>query len=225
MTVFAGDEDLLRRFRAGDRQALSTVYWHYVDAVELFLRRCLAGAQRRGWRPDAELADIMQDVFVKAFSERARIAYDPAREYRPFLLTIARNVLVDRLRTSAREVRLDGAAVEALADGLGAAADPPAPWADPQAMLVVEGYVAALSDSERAVYRERYERCRSQEHTAHALGITRQRVRTLENKLRTGLSRALARAQLARTVSGGAPSCVPPAAEESGATLAKRSGP
>ena len=88
MTVFAGDQDLLRRFRAGDRQALSTVYWHYVDAMELFLRGCLGGAQRQGWRADAELADIMQDVFVKAFSERARLAYDPAREYRPFLMTI-----------------------------------------------------------------------------------------------------------------------------------------
>jgi len=92
-------------------------------------------------------------------------------------------------------------------------------------MLVVEGYLAGLADSERAVYRERYERCRSQEHTAQALGMTRQNVRTLENRLRVGLSRALARAQLARVASGITPSRGPPRAPESGETLAKGSLP
>jgi DNA-binding XRE family transcriptional regulator len=41
------------------------------------------------------------------------------------------------------------------------------------------------------VYQQRYIASATQEEAARVLGITRQRLRTLENKLRRGLARAL----------------------------------
>jgi RNA polymerase sigma factor (sigma-70 family) len=213
MTVFAKDKELLRRFRAGDRQALATVYWHYFDTVAVLLRRCLAAADRRGWSPQADVADVLQDVFVKAFAERVRLVYDDRREYRPFLMAIARNTLVDHLRGAPREIQLDPATIEALVGSQTSQETHESaeqlPWADPQTMLLVDHYVAGLAEAERAVYLERYVRCRSQEHAAQALGMTRQKVRTLEGKLRGGLARELARSRLSAADSERRSSSVP----------------
>jgi RNA polymerase sigma factor (sigma-70 family) len=206
MTVFVGDHDLLRRFRAGDREALSTVYWHYVGAVDALLRRSLAAT---GWGWDtsmcADVADIAQEIFVKAFADKARHAYDPQRTYKPFLMSIARNALVDYLRGLSREAKLDIAQIDGLLMVDDAPPTEPLPWTDPQLMLVVEGYVAGLAAPERSVYLERYVHCRSQEHAAAALGMSRQRIRTLENRLRSGLSREVARWRLAATPSRSIP--------------------
>jgi RNA polymerase sigma factor (sigma-70 family) len=199
MTVFASDKELLRRFRTGDRRALATVYWHYVDAVAVLLRRCLAAADHGGWDAQADLADLLQDIFVKAFAERVRLAYDDRREYRPYLLAIARTALVDHLRRTPRKVRLDPATIEALVGVQTQKTHESAeqlPWADPQTMLLVDHYVARLAEAEHAVYLERYVQCRSQEQAAQALGMTRQQVRTLEGRLRRGLARELARSRL-----------------------------
>jgi RNA polymerase sigma factor (sigma-70 family) len=228
MTVFATDKDLLLRFRAGDRRALATVYWHYVHSVELLLRRCLAAADRRGWGARADVADVLQDVFVKAFAERARLAYDCRQEYRPFLMAIARNALVDHFRGASREIQLDPATIEEL---VGAPTQPThdsadeLPWADPQTMLVVERYVAALAESERAVYLERYVRCHSQEHAAQALSMTRQQVRTLEGRLRGGLARELARSRLRAAASDRGSSRISPPESAQISAASPESGP
>jgi RNA polymerase sigma factor (sigma-70 family) len=204
MTVFAHNAELLQRFREGERQALSTVYWHYVDSVAGRLRRSLAVAARPGHvsGPSADLADVVQDVFVKAFATQARLAYDPSREYAPFLMAIARNTLIDYLRRASREVRLDVAAIERIIDASDQGAGDASPWADPQTMVLVDRYVASLTADERGVYLERYVRCHSQELAAQTLGMSRQQVRTVEGRLRTGLARELARARL--SVSRGA---------------------
>ncbi len=205
MTIFTCNEDLLVRFRAGDHDALCTVYRHYVDGAETLLRRCLAaGGGSWGLSPSSDLSDILQDVFVKAFSAPARLAYDGRREYRPFLLTIARRTLIDHLRSVPRRIRSDRNAIDGLI-AVDPYAEDPVPWADPQTILLAERYVAALSDPEREVYVERYVRCRSQGHSALALGLTRQRVRTIEGKLRSGLARALSRATLGAPVLRGPP--------------------
>jgi RNA polymerase sigma factor (sigma-70 family) len=201
MTVFANDDKLLRRFRAGDREALSTVYWHYVASVEVLLRKCLATAGPNPWsvRSSADLRDLLQDIFVKAFAERARLAYDERRAYRPFLMQIARNTLIDHLRSASREIQFDVANIDSFVASETLDVVDEGPWADPNTMVLVEGYVASLTDPERSVYLERYVRCRSQQHAAHALGMTRQQVRTVETKLRGGLARALAHSKLAKS--------------------------
>ncbi len=202
MTVFVGDHDLLRRFRAGDREALASVYWHYIGSVDALLRRSLA-ATGRAWDTGicADVADLAQEIFVKAFSDKARHAYDAQRTYKPFLMSIARNALVDYLRGLSREARLDIVQIEGLSVLDDSQRAEPLLWTDPQLMSVVERYVASLAAPEGAVYLERYVHSRSQEDAANALGLSRQRIRTLENRLRVGLSREIARWRLSATPS------------------------
>src|SRR5579863_3868946 len=94
------DPVLLAAFRRGDREALERVYSLHVRDVEDRVRGVLA---RMGRLEPADLADLVQDAFLQAFSDRAREQYDGQRDYGPFLLTISRNVVVDWIRRSARE--------------------------------------------------------------------------------------------------------------------------
>jgi RNA polymerase sigma factor (sigma-70 family) len=196
MTVFDGDSELLRRFRAGDREALSTVYWFYVDRVERALYRGLRLTPWDAARRSAEVDDLAQEVFVRAFAERVRYAHDATRPYGPFLMTVARNALVDLLRRSARERHMDPGQIELLVGSDLPTEHDESPWADAKTMALVERYVAGLSEPEQRVYFQRYTCGRSQAQSAEELGLSRRQLRTLEARVRAGLSRVVARARL-----------------------------
>jgi RNA polymerase sigma factor (sigma-70 family) len=191
MTLFREEPDLLRRFRAGEKDALERVYWTYVERVETIIRRgwwAASGARVPG-APPAEVADLVHEVFVRAFTHR--LGYDGLREYAPFIGTIARNVLATwaRSRGKVAELPADGDLAPAPVD------DEPA-WASEAVTRVVERYLGALPPALAGVHRERFALGHSQEAAAANLGLTRQRVRTLEHKLRRGLDKALRKAQL-----------------------------
>jgi RNA polymerase sigma factor (sigma-70 family) len=184
MTVFRDRPELLRAFRNGRRDALEAVYWHYVDAIEKLawreLMRILPTAARQ------EIADLVHDVFARAFTERARLGYDGIRDYGPYLFTLARNTIVDWARRHGREVPIEARPEEAAVE------EPPV--ADAATMRVVTAYLAALPPDLAAVHEQRNVLARSQEQAAAALGISRQQLRTREKHLRDGLARALAAA-------------------------------
>jgi RNA polymerase sigma factor (sigma-70 family) len=181
------------------------VYWEYVGPVASLIRRALAsvGKEAAGRRNGCiDLADVVQDVFIKAFGTRARLAYDGVREYRPLLMTIACNTFVDHLRRRSREVLVDLAALERL--GALATTEPEVEaWADRETMGLVESYVQSLPPEQRTVYVQRYVHCRSQTEAAAAIGLSRQQLRTMEGHLHAGLAREIRRAQLR-------PSTLPP---------------
>jgi RNA polymerase sigma factor (sigma-70 family) len=146
---------------------------------------------------DGTVADLVQEVFVHAFSRSARLAYDGIREYGRLLLTIARNSLIDYLRQRTREEPVDPLQLQQFLDQETSVGVDESPWTDPQLTTLVQHYVATLPEREHAVYVERYAQNKSQSQAANALGLTRQQIRTLEGRVRGGLSRELARAKLA----------------------------
>jgi RNA polymerase sigma factor (sigma-70 family) len=192
MPLFRERPDLLSGFRRADRAALETVYWAYVDRVEHIIRY---GFHRVGYRmsgaPESDVADVVQEVFAKAFGERARLSYDGLREFGPFLATIARNVLTSWLRKK-------GKPALPLEEDVELPSEPyeEPPWVDPAVSAVLDAYLAALPAALTAVHRERFELGRSQAAAAEALGLSRQQIRTLEQKLKDGLERALREAGL-----------------------------
>ena len=106
MPIFEQQPSLLRRFREGEREALSAVYRFYFDDVyRLGQHGFVTRDGLRGGRiePEADRVDFVQDVFVKAFASDARLSYDGLRPYRPFLLRIARNLRVDLARRAGRD--------------------------------------------------------------------------------------------------------------------------
>ena len=185
------DRELLESFRRGDREALERVYRSQVAGVESFVAARLARARRFS---AANLADLVQDVFLRAFSPSARTSYDGERDYAPFLITIARNVLIDWLRRSAREL-VDEHEVEALVD---APAPTPSEEAlfEPELVNAARSYVESLSPELRGVHEQRFVKAEPQRSAAEALGVSRQNLRTLERKLLDGLRRALRSAEL-----------------------------
>ena len=197
MPIFHGKPDLLRRFRAGERSALAAVYDAYADKVGRLVRRGIilrktGGAPVTGIyvSPD-DFLDLTQEAFVKAFSASSRLGYDGVRDYEPYLLTIARNVLVDWLRRRGGVVPFEPQFLDSVASDQ-PALDDRAPWETTESLTVLEDYLAGLSPELARVHQHRYLEGLSQEAAARAMGISRQSLRTLEARVQSGLSDALA---------------------------------
>ena len=81
--VFAGKPDLLSRFRQGDSSALETVYWAYVEQVTRIVQAVMNSYAAANGEPvklrATELGDLVQEVFVRAFSPESRSRYNGNR--------------------------------------------------------------------------------------------------------------------------------------------------
>jgi len=194
VTLFFGRPDLLRQFRAGERAALEEVYWAYLDCVEAIARRGFMGVS--GTDPQ-NVPDVVQQSFVRAFSEQSRMGFDGLREYGPFVATIARHTLADWWRRHGKLQALgDDLDTVARATETSASRQPEDDYADAQTVRIVETYLATLDPPLRAVHEELYVKGRPQREAALALGISRQSLRTLDKRLRKGLEAALAAAKV-----------------------------
>jgi RNA polymerase sigma factor (sigma-70 family) len=141
-------------------------------------------------QPNA-IADLLQEVFVRAFSPAARNAYDGIRDFKPYLLTIARNCFLDTLRATGREVPRRP---EELALVLDADVSELEGWADPRVVAAVEGFLRGLPPVVQGVCEQRLVLGRSQAEVSAALGLSRAEIRTSEGHLRRGLRKALVQA-------------------------------
>ena len=203
MTIFSNDRELLERFRRGDRAALATVYERYVDDVATLARRGFTIESSghvyvRGATGDGE-RELVQDTFVRAFAEKARLAYDGIGPYRPYLLRVTKNLMIDRFRAAqkaAKHVELEGEGVGDLDALLAANADLPV-REDPMdldwkaRLAATTEYVQTLDDESRRIIALRFEDELSQDEVATRVGCTRRRVRSVEaraqDELRTYL--------------------------------------
>jgi RNA polymerase sigma-70 factor (ECF subfamily) len=193
--VFSGDASFLERFRAGHLDVLDGVYRAHVASI----RRLVAGILRRyaasapgGWRAVViDLPDLVQEVFVRAFSAPTRRGFDGVRAYGPYLGRIARNTVVDYLRRRRRQGAADLWAARTCES-------PPAHEGSVTELAVgiADHYVESLPAYLRCVHRLLYDEGRSQRDAAAALGVGRQAIRTLDRRLRQGLRFELARAGL-----------------------------
>jgi RNA polymerase sigma factor (sigma-70 family) len=204
MTVFRGRPDLLARFRAGDREALETVYRAYVGKVsELvahgFRIAATGGAIPGLGRRPADLADTVQEIFLKAFSRGARLSFDGSRDFGPYIATIARNVMIDRARRAGRELLLPEAELDLAATPVASDpfADIAARWEDPAAIALARRFIDDLSPELARIHDLLYVEGLSQREAAAQLGITRQALRTLDGKVREGLRQLLRQSEAA----------------------------
>jgi RNA polymerase sigma factor (sigma-70 family) len=200
LTEFANETFNVQGFRDGRPEVLAEVYRRHVGQVQRIVGRGFWGGGAAGVRgrvrgvAPAYVPDLVQEVFARAFRDSARRSYDCRRRYSPFLAAIARNLVIDWLRRRRVELTLPTDLAEARAD------DGEHPWKDESPLRIVESYLAKIPDRLRSVFEQRYVLGRSQTAAAAALGITRQRLRTRENQLRTGLARALRRGVLTDSI-------------------------
>src|SRR5271166_4279151 len=98
---------LMRAAQHGDRAAYTRLVREIMPLLQRLLRARLQFLQA------ADRDDLMQDVLLSL--HKAMATYDPRREFVPWLMTIARNKMVDRARRCARSI-----ANELLVDDLAA---------------------------------------------------------------------------------------------------------
>jgi len=183
---------LLDGFRSGRREALERIYWEHVDSIETLVRAWLQRSQQ--FSP-ANVADLVQEVFAKAFASKARAAYDGERDYGPFLRQITRNALVDWLRQRGRELAGDFD-LEVLAEERNLTSDGESAPFSPELVALTRRFVLGLAPDLRRVHECRFLAAESQERAAEMLGISRQTLRTLERRLLDGLRRSIRDAEI-----------------------------
>ncbi len=210
MSLLIERRELLDRFKRGERRALEEVYRHYAPDVAAFLQRgfnfASAGRTLRfsGYAQPFDLDNALQETFVRAFKESARLGYDGLHPYKSYLLAIARNLVLDEFRN--REVAMSpfidqldtsGGAQEA-ATHEGEEAAPASTVSDaPSAGVSAEqeflrhelgrlyaAFVARLDEKDRSFFRHRFEEQRTQVDAGAACGLSHMQARTLEKKLR-----------------------------------------
>jgi RNA polymerase sigma-70 factor (ECF subfamily) len=198
--VLEDDRQLLDGFRRGDRAALSRVYEAYVGELELVARRGFVTGMQAEFRvpgaPPEDVRDIVQETFVRAFAPKARDGYDGLRPYRPYLLRILKNLMIDRVRKLNREVAEgeDGVGDIDAAIDRNEALRLDAPMLQDEALRwkrlheAYDEYQKDLDTEERELVRLRYDEGMSQRDAADAMGATRRRVRTVEERIRTSLA-------------------------------------
>ncbi len=208
MSLLLEDRALLDGFRQGRRDALQRVYDHYVDHVAAFLRGGFSFSSKgegytfKGCRAPSDLQDMLQETFCRAFAPEARLAYDGIHPYQSYLLTIARNLTIDRFRRQVREVYEPAGRGSDEGPGGGTPGGEAEPGGHtPEAQLLgreVAGLVRAfhesLSAEEREVLRVYFEDEEGQRQAAVKLGLTRHQLRKSIAVLRKRLQVRLVRA-------------------------------
>ena len=203
MPLFRDSPQLLLPFREGQPEALETVYRHYVRSVDVYLRALARKATAPELCQPSAVADLLQEVFIRAFSANARLAYDGLREFTPYLNTIARNCFTDALRKRKTELYFRAEDLPLTAEDAPGFGDD----YDPRVVAVLDSYLSQLSAPLRGVYEQRFVRGLSQEAACEILGLSRRSLRTTEDHLRRGLRKALFMAGMLHpipTVSAGA---------------------
>lgn len=99
----SSEQELLRRYVAGDKDAFEEILTRYKDQLYAFLRRFLNNQQL--------VEDAFQDTFLQLYQSRKTFEKD--KPLRPWLFTIAANKARDALR---KQQRHDTVSIAAMAE-------------------------------------------------------------------------------------------------------------
>ncbi len=202
--ILVDDRALLDGFRRGDPKSLLQVYRHYVVDVTRFLTRGFTFSSKgkpcsfRGFGGGYEVEAAVQEVFRRAFEERARLAYDGLNPYRPYLLRIARNAVLNDLKAknpilfkfrAGRPVTIEPAEEERPEEIPESSANPEEIAEAKEVAALVQSFKTSLSERETGVFESRFEKGLAAEAAGATLGLSRSQVRTTEQKLRQAFLR------------------------------------
>jgi RNA polymerase sigma factor (sigma-70 family) len=200
------DRELLAAFRAGHRDALERIYREHASQLAAFLRTGFMYTSNdrpqrfRGVRDSFELESLVQEVFARAFAEKARLAFDGVRPYAGFLAGIARNVVLDALRRELRhgEVLVAPDVLDGHADAQGSL-DREATADEQRGSELVARFLETECDArDRSLYELRFTHELTQVQAAEAARLSRIQIRRWETKFRARLLRFLKRADYVR---------------------------
>jgi RNA polymerase sigma-70 factor (ECF subfamily) len=172
------DEELMRRFCAGDAEAFERLYQDHREPVYRYVQR-LAGAGI-----DAE--SVFQDVWMRVIEGREQWRQD--RLFRPWLYGIAHNLVIDRLRRDSRFSTCDADTIESLPS---AASDLDIVKFLQDCITRLQQLLGLLPEAQRSAFLLQQEGGLSLAQIADVTGVTREtvksRLRYATRRLKAGL--------------------------------------
>jgi RNA polymerase sigma factor (sigma-70 family) len=212
-----GNAERVKRFRDGDRNLLEKIYRSHVDAVERLVSQGFSFSSRgvamyfQGFRQPFDVQEAIQEGFLRAFREKARVAYDIDKPFRPYLLMIVRNAIIDRFRRERRhqkafvlvgDLSLEQESSQQTLDRLSATLETQSE-ASPERIAmrqelgqVLASFLGGLEDIDRRIVNEHLSGSLTQEEMAKSLGQDRNEVRKRIRHIRLGLLRHMKRARM-----------------------------
>ena len=179
------------------------MYREYAPGIAAFLARGFTFKSKgrllqfRGYHSPFDQDNALQETFVRAFSERARLAYDGLSPFKSYLTTIARNYVLSELRQ--REIALsqlvhptqsDMGQEEQLEqlerDHSGGPVDAEAGLLQREVDDLYRRFVEKLREPEHGYFVARFEKRMTQAEAGKHNGLSHMQARTIEKRLRRG---------------------------------------
>lgn len=200
--LLTSDRALLEAFRQGKVEALTRVYKEYAPVIGTFLSRGFTFSSKgrmlrfAGYQQPFDLDNALQETFVRAFSEPARLAYDGLTPYRAYLTTIARNLVLSDMRRRevamsqlVREAEGEATALEDLSEVGPVLGSTPAPTGEAEFMRqeltrLYHSFIEQLPPPQQVFFRARFEQQLTQIEAGRRCDLSHMQARTLEKKLR-----------------------------------------
>jgi RNA polymerase sigma factor (sigma-70 family) len=205
----AKDKKLLKEFKRGDTEAMDVVYKHYSPGLMNFLRKGFTFRSGKGnfyfkgIQDESELENAVQEVFRRAFEQRARDSYNGVNSFSNWVLAIGRNMVINQFRN--REIAFSQYVSASDERGHLAVLDQEIkpeyggilfsrPEASQQTQVehgelkgLMDSFMEELTEHDQKLMLYRFAEGKGQEETAKLLKSTRMKVRTAETKLRSRL--------------------------------------
>jgi RNA polymerase sigma-70 factor (ECF subfamily) len=176
----------LDSFRDGMPETLTRVYQSHVERLRRFIsHKRLAGAAAA-----IEAEDLVQETFIRAFTENARRHYDGSRPFIGYLLGIARNLVIDAGRTRARQNAVAREQVPTTQ------LDPELELANREAIRLCREIASSLDPLHGTVFMMRFVQGEPRETIAEVTGLTAYEVRRAECRVQRRISKRLAEVEL-----------------------------
>jgi RNA polymerase sigma factor (sigma-70 family) len=192
----------LEAFRRADRTTLEAVYAEYAPKVASMLRTGFSssgdGGQHRfrGFTAPFDIDDALQETFLRAFSPRAREAYDGVRPFGTYVLTIARNLVISRLRRDKTSAAAMASSSDVDVETRYTDANNPDPEQHSmqlQLKRLLHDFKASLSPDDLLLFRMRFEQGLTRASVTEATGLSAMQIRTREERLRQHLHKRLSK--------------------------------
>jgi len=198
MPYLTEHRQLLDEFRLGSKNALEQVYDHYAPGLSEFLRHGFAFEHQggngffRGFAAPFDLQNAMQEVFMQAFREPARLQYDGLRPYANYLYGIARNYVFKEFRRRNRVVELfpeiDGDPADAITHApADATYDPVVCFDEREIERLLTRFLDSCEVKMRRYWELRYCEGLTQNDVAQTMGLTRIQIRRIEARFKRDL--------------------------------------
>ena len=201
--LLVNDRPLLEGFRRGDSWALAKVYRAYAPSIVTLLRLGFSFESQgrrcrfQGTRSAFDLEDRLQEVFARAFTERARQTYDGLSPYRAYLLRIARNLVIDDFRKKERALLeyayepVDrpasdpgGGLTEPFEGEVGTTGQPEIDLSGRQTVELVAAFCASMPLREQRVIQLRFREELEHQEVARQTGLSSSQIKTSELRIR-----------------------------------------